>query len=415
MKVNHKTFSGGYQFPVFEGQPGLQVRAFKGDAAAELVIKPEDCDSASDVLDALKLTGFNGPDSALVSTEGVIDPGLVKDILISAVEVEPYDLPVAAMVKEENIGSFVDGLKKIHESYGQSTITLVAGDKQEALQNVLFPLADNLSWFNVATIKSLYPANMKEVQIPAVLGKRYPVGYDPAHIGVLFIGVEDVLAISKVMADGHPAKAVKVALAGIGWKENLVLSVPVGTSLKSILSAYKAEGAFRIIKNSVMTGSVLDEEDIISYDTKTIIAIPEDEERHTLFFLRPGAKSHSFTNSFIGKFLKNEKRADTNLHGERRAAVSIGYAQDLCPAETIPHLLHQHVDKKIINERLAEYKIFDCVECGICDYVCPSKIEVSSDIKQGKKMLEAEGISQNQYVIPFCDMVRKPEEVSADE
>lgn len=81
----------------------------------------------------------------------------------------------------------------------------------------------------------------------------------------------------------------------------------------------------------------------------------------------------------------------------------------------IPHLLHKHVDKGIINERLAEYRIFDCIECGLCDYVCPSKIEVSSDIKRGKELLEKNEISHTKYLLENVEMILKAKEVAEDE
>ena len=125
---------------------------------------------------------------------------------------------------------------------------------------------------------------------------------------------------------------------------------------------------------------------MVTYDTRVIIALPEDRRRQTLFFLRAGTKADSFSNAFLSRLMpKAEKIADTNLHGERRACVSCTYCQPVCPVGLIPHLLHKHVDKEIINKRLAEYKIFDCVECGLCTYVCPSKLELCNVMKNTKK------------------------------
>ena len=38
-----------------------------------------------------------------------------------------------------------------------------------------------------------------------------------------------------------------------------------------------------------------------------------------------------------------------------------------------------------------KFKIFNCIECNLCSYVCPSKIPVSEYIKQGKEKLISEG------------------------
>jgi electron transport complex protein RnfC len=36
------------------------------------------------------------------------------------------------------------------------------------------------------------------------------------------------------------------------------------------------------------------------------------------------------------------------------------------------------------NARLLKLDAMKCVECGICTYVCPSKIEVTEAVRQGK-------------------------------
>jgi Na+-transporting NADH:ubiquinone oxidoreductase subunit A len=43
-------------------------------------------------------------------------------------------------------------------------------------------------------------------------------------------------------------------------------------------------------------------------------------------------------------------------------------------------LLPQMIYKSVLAEEVEEYLelgLLDCVECGLCSYVCPSKIELS--------------------------------------
>lgn len=417
MKVNHKTFSGGYKFETFEGQPSKQIRVFnpKSDVA-DLAIKLGNGVSAADVLNALGLTTFNGPASALVPTEGTIDPIKVTRIVVSTIEVEPYDFPNEALLREEHKTRFIDGLKSIKDSYSNAQVSIVLDESQTDLLHMMAPESDNLSWLDINTISAKYPANLKELTIPTIFDKKYPVGYAPAHIGMLFLTVSDVLHVTRVITENKDADIVTIALSGTGWKENVLLEVPVGTLIKDITDTYLEDEEVRLIKNSVLTGDVLTTEDLVTYDLTVLVALPEDRRRQTLFFFRAGLKADSFSNAFLSRLMpKADKTAETNLHGERRACVSCTYCQNVCPVGLIPHLLHKHADKKIINKRLAELKIFDCVECGLCDYVCPSKIEVSTDIKRGKELLEKEEISHNTYVIPQCDMILEPKEVAVDE
>lgn len=417
MDVNHKTFAGGYKFGVFEGQPTNKITKFVPvNDVANLAIVPTGGKTAANVLNALGKTAFDGPESALVPIEGNIEPSKVKDIIINLVEVEPYNLSQLTLLGGDNALKFKDGIKNLSTSYNKAKITLVIGESQTELKQLVTQTISNLQGVSIVTITSKYPANLKEISIPTVIGKKFPVGYSAAQIGVLFLTVIDVLCVSKYVQDNKPLGSTYVALAGPGWSENLILEVPIGTPLSEIKTAYLAEGEVRLIKNSVLTEKVFEEDATIGFDTSIIIALPEDRKRQTLFFLRSGKNADSFSRSFLSSLLpKADKVSNTSLNGERRACVSCTFCQEVCPVGLIPHLLHKHVDKKIINKRLADYRIFDCVECGLCDYVCPSKIEVSSDIKRGKVMLEANAISHNQYVIPNCDMVNEVKEEAKNE
>jgi Na(+)-translocating NADH:ubiquinone oxidoreductase A subunit len=413
MEAIHKSFAGGYKFGIFEGQPSKEIRVFKpaGDVVS-VAIELDGVANAANVLDTLGRTGFEAPVSARVNTEGTIEPSKVKNIVVSTVEVEPYNLSNEAILSGDNKRKFIDGLKSIHISYDKAKITLVLGNNQKELIAMITQETKMLTWVDIAKITAKYPANLKELSIPTILGNRYPVGYAPAHIGVLFLSVMDVIHVNKAVNEKKKIDTTYVSLSGTGWKENVILEVPVGTSVREIKDAYLSDHEIRLIKNSVLTQDVFEEDEIVDFDTSVMIALPEDRKRQILFFLRAGKNADSISNSFLSSLLpKAAKTSGTNLHGERRPCVSCTYCQKVCPVGLIPHLLHKHVDKEIINKRLAEYKIFNCIECGLCDYVCPSKIEISSDIKRGKVMLEANGISHNDYVIPYCDMVQEVKEV----
>jgi Na+-translocating ferredoxin:NAD+ oxidoreductase RnfC subunit len=42
-------------------------------------------------------------------------------------------------------------------------------------------------------------------------------------------------------------------------------------------------------------------------------------------------------------------------------------------------------------EKMEELFIHDCAECGLCTFVCPSKIELLQIVKDGKKLIKKEG------------------------
>jgi Na+-translocating ferredoxin:NAD+ oxidoreductase RnfC subunit len=112
-----------------------------------------------------------------------------------------------------------------------------------------------------------------------------------------------------------------------------------------------------------------------------LVALPEDRTRRFLAWSRPGFDKDGFANAFATFLLPTGKRADTNLKGEARPCLSCGFCGTVCPSELFPHLLSQHVERGLVDEKLQALRIFDCMECNLCSYVCPSKVGPASRIR----------------------------------
>ena len=83
---------------------------------------------------------------------------------------------------------------------------------------------------------------------------------------------------------------------------------------------------------------------------------------------------------------------DTNLHGEHRPRIACTYCDSVCPAGILPHLLHRYVQREVIDETLVRLRIFDCIDCNLCTYVCTSKIPLAALMREGKEKLKEEGL-----------------------
>jgi Na+-transporting NADH:ubiquinone oxidoreductase subunit A len=51
--------------------------------------------------------------------------------------------------------------------------------------------------------------------------------------------------------------------------------------------------------------------------------------------------------------------------------------------EILPQLTYKSILAEEVEEYLA-HGLLDCVECGLCSYVCPSKIELLETLKSAK-------------------------------
>jgi Na+-transporting NADH:ubiquinone oxidoreductase subunit A len=65
----------------------------------------------------------------------------------------------------------------------------------------------------------------------------------------------------------------------------------------------------------------------------------------------------------------------------------------VCPARILPNLLHRYVQRSIIDENLARFGIWRCIDCNLCTYVCTSKIDLAALMREGKEKLKKEGIA----------------------
>ncbi|PKK97745.1 MAG: hypothetical protein CVV57_10720 [Tenericutes bacterium HGW-Tenericutes-2] len=373
MKVTHKKFNGGYRFKKFEGQPLTKVVDFLPSSKVETAT--EDITNNDDIMEFLKsfnLTIKKGINEALTDEDVHIQKESIGKIIISMTQVEPYDFPIDIFFEKDYANDFIQGIKILKDKLPNVQIHLVlCGDKLKKHETVISEIM-NIDGVQVSTVVNKYPINKKELLIPTLLDMKYPIGYPSANIGVIMMEPYRIIQLYRYYKEKKPTTHYMVALAGLAWKDNLVLNLPLGTPIKEITNEYLNENIqVRLISNSLMTGLTLSMEDKIDKDTSLLIALPEG--------------------------VKGGHGIDTGLHGTVRACISCGQCQNVCPVGLIPHLLHKHVEQGLVNESLANLRIFDCIECNLCNYGCPSKIDLVGSIKKGKEQLEEMEISHKDY------------------
>ena len=59
------------------------------------------------------------------------------------------------------------------------------------------------------------------------------------------------------------------------------------------------------------------------------------------------------------------------------------------PAEIMPHWIHKCLEADQLEEA-EQVGLELCIECGLCSYVCPSKIDLRSQLIEGKQRLAEE-------------------------
>jgi Na+-translocating ferredoxin:NAD+ oxidoreductase subunit C len=337
-------------------------------------------------------TGGGGIPSRFNSS--AIQPGQVEHILLQLVPAEVFNPDPFAVLDGRDLAAAADGLEILSKIMPGAALHLVGSRKQKSLLAQLRQhCRDNrLGQISLHTLPAKYPNHHEAVLVPAVLGQEYPHGYSAVNVGVLVLDLQALLHVRDAVVQGKPAIQRVVALAGGGFSRRPHLRVRIGTPLEQLLEPYlDKKRRQRIVGNSLLTGEVVNQGAVDPLLT-TLIALSEDVESPPLAFSRPGFRTDSYSRTFLANFVPFSKTVDTNLHGEHRPCIACTYCDSVCPVGILPQLLHRYVQREVIDENLVRLRIFDCIDCNLCTYVCTSKIPLAELMRQGKQKLEAEGL-----------------------
>lgn len=352
--------------------------------------------------DLVYLSGASGLDSGGIPTRYLSSPinsEDVEDIIIHNTEADLFSPLTEVLLQGGGAEEFAAGcliLDKLFPKAGKHIV--VSGNNRKILEKLdgLFKGHDSFSFY---TVKPKYPADMEEVLVPAILRKPYPFGFRAVNIGVVVLSFQTVLHVFQAVAQGKPVIDRVVSLGGERFSENLHALVRIGTSVEELVKDRVKKGETRYIFNSLNTGvKIKDLSEPVDRNVTSVIAIPEAKEGEAMSFAKPGFIKDSYSNTVASVIPLFKKESNTNIHGEKRACISCGFCQDVCPVGIMPNLLHKYVDRNIIEETLVNYKIFNCIDCNLCTYVCTSKIGVASLIAQGKEKLRADGVDNGEFV-----------------
>jgi Na+-transporting NADH:ubiquinone oxidoreductase subunit A len=289
-------------------------------------------------------------------------------IFINGMPTEPFDAnPNSFLVgMEDRFQLGIDLLSKLTD--GKVHLCAGAGASAKALTQ-----ARNCERHQIS---GQYPAGLPAVQI-------YHVAPPAAEEVVWYLSTQDVVAIADLLTSGKFPTERIVSLAGPGAKERTYLRTRLGASVES-LSANKVEdGEQRYISGGVLTGRKLAATGFLGIYDSMLFVLPEGRQREFLGFLRPGEDRYSSSRAFVSTLFPDSPHAmDTNKRGSLRNFVLSEAYEDICAVDIMPQFLAKSVLAGDIEET-EQHGILDCAECGLCTFVCPSKIEVGAIIRQG--------------------------------
>jgi Na(+)-translocating NADH:ubiquinone oxidoreductase A subunit len=309
----------------------------------------------------------------------------VESLIINAVDSEPFTLP-GRILLSGRIAEFIRGADILRRALSDEARVYMGIDCRE--RELAGQIESAAKWLYIQPLKPKYPQSHEALLARNILGRNIPYGGSICDLNAVVLDVQAVFHAYEAVIEGKPVIERVVALGGSGLRENIYAKVRVGTPLDQILPPLMKSTEVRCIYGGVITGSECRDLSIpVDRTTCSIAVLEERRERQFLSFLRPGIHRDSFSNAFLSSpFPKAMRNVDTNEKGEHRPCIYCNYCEEVCPAGLMPYLLSKYVTHDMMEEA-ARHKILDCIDCGLCTYVCPCKIPVMSHIQKGKEMV----------------------------
>ncbi|MBK6549623.1 MAG: Na(+)-translocating NADH-quinone reductase subunit A [Flavobacteriales bacterium] len=301
-----------------------------------------------------------------------------KAIFVSCVDTNPL-APDLDYVVRNNGEDFQTGLNALGK-LTKGKVHIVVSSKTSARE---FLDAKNVVR---ETLDGPHPAGNVGVQIHHIA---------PINKGELVwvAGVQDVLMIGRLFRTGKYDATRVVAVTGSEAKNPKYIRTIIGAPVKDLIGPVGPE--VRIISGNVLTGERVTADGSLGFYHTQITLLPGGDKPK--FFLTDGWASlgydkFSANRSFPTWLMPGKKYApDTNQNGEERAFVMTGQYDAVFPFDIYPvHLLKAILANDIDQmEKLGLYEVAP-EDFALCEFVCTSKINSQSIVREGLDVLKKE-------------------------
>ena len=304
---------------------------------------------------------------------------LPKAIFISAFNTAPLAPDMEFVLKDqiENIQCGINVLKKLTQKSIHLNLkaTNSSSTPFHKLANVEYNVFDGP-----------HPAGNVGVQINKI---------SPINKGeiVWTLDLFKVAEIGKLFSKGIYDASRVVAITGPRATEPCYVNAVAGMNMKSIAEfanteaeKFQAEGEVRFISGNILTGNNVGKDGYLGFFDNQVSLITEGDYYEAFGWAKPfRVKKFSFAHTYFSWLTPKKKyKLDTNLNGGVRAFVqsdiySKVFPMDILPVFLLKAILAEDIDKM---EQLGIYEVVE-EDFALCEYICPSKIEIQSIITKG--------------------------------
>jgi electron transport complex protein RnfC len=341
-----------HPIPTGETVPSIIIEEEESDPIEELTLLKRNWQELDkgEIIRIIRDSGIVGLGGAAFPTSVKLSPPegtTIDTVILNGAECEPY-LTCDHRLMVEYPEEVLTGLEIIMKAVGaKQGIIGIEDNKPEAIR-LLTEKAKGYGNIKIISLPTRYPQGSEKHLIKAILNREVPSGKLPLNVGVVVNNVGTAFSITKAVCEGIPLISRVITVSGEGVESPGNFRVRIGTQFKEILSyaGLKPE-AKKVISGGPMTGVAQWTLDVpVIKGTSGIIALTE---------------------------------VDDEIYPCLRCARCV----DACPMGLLPVELGKLVEDKRYDDAAKLY-IMDCIECGSCAYICPSRRPLVQLFKSAK-------------------------------
>ena len=273
-------------------------------------------------------------------------------MLINGIECEPY-ITADHRIMLEYPYRIIYGIKYAMQAFNCKKALICIKSKYKDIEatydEILKEFPD--SGIEICKVKNYYPQGWEVAMIKEATGIQLAPGELPSNKGIINFNVSTMVGIYKAIKYNMPVTKRNITVTGDGINHPHNFRVLVGTSFKELLpmcGGYKNPDKEKIfILGGPMMGASVPSDDVIITKTVTSIIVLDKSDY------------------------------------KEEPCVRCGSCVLSCPAGLEPVQIMNAV-KSLDKERIKALNPLRCIECGLCTYVCTSKIQVTDFVRRAK-------------------------------
>lgn len=312
----------------------------------------------AEILAAIKENGLVGMGGATFPTHVKLEPPkskVVHTLVVNGAECEPY-LTSDYRVMLERTEDIIEGIKISMKVLNiNKAIIGVEDNKPAAVEALALAVKNSGGNIEVVSLPVRYPQGGEKMLIKALLNAEVPSLSLPADVGVVVQNVATMAAVTDAVVRGIPLIERVTTVTGEAITEPKNVLVRFGTTYKEVIDYC---GGLKYDPDKIVTGGPMMGFAQTSTDVPVIKGVS-------------GILA-------VGK-AKAKKEREENC-------IRCSACLDACPMGLNPSMLSILGERSLFEEAKKNFNLLDCIECGCCSYVCPSKRNIVQYIKHNKAL-----------------------------